>query len=339
MSSPTSNILTKSNQHGRIRGLVSLALLAVWLLVLGVAAANRENILDWLKLYDYQAPATVSSLATQDTMTDYGRKLFYINRPDIEEKTAFSKSCPNNGGEQTIVLGCYRSGESGIFLLKVDDSRLDGVMQVTAAHEMLHGAYERLSDADRQKVDGMLNDYYRSGLKDERVRSTIEAYKKSEPKDVVNEMHSVFGTEIARLPEGLETYYERYFTDRGQVAAFAAQYQQQFASRQAQIDSYDSQLKGLKQRIDTMEAELQTKQQQIDAAERQLNAQRSSGNIGAYNAAVPGYNAMVNAYNAEIEAVKGLIQQYNDLVAQRNAVAFEEDQLVKTLSTDVKSAQ
>jgi hypothetical protein len=323
----------------RSRALFSTLLLAAWLVVLGLVALNRDSILDWVKLQGYQVPPTVASLASQDTMTGYGRKIFYINQPDIEEKGSFAKSCPNNGGEQTIVLGCYRAGESGIFLLKVDDSRLNGVMQVTAAHEMLHGAYERLSDADRKRVDAMLTDYYEHGLTDQRVRETIEAYKKSEPKDVVNEMHSVFGTEIANLPANLEHYYTRYFDDRAKVAAFAAQYQAQFTGRKQQIDQYDAQLTTLKNQIDAMETDLQSKQQQINTLQAQLNGQRRSGDVNSYNAGVPGYNSLVNEYNTEIQTAKSLIQQYNDLVKQRNAVAFEEDQLVKSLSTDALPAQ
>jgi chromosome segregation ATPase len=212
-------------------------------------------------------------------------------------------------------------------------------MQVTAAHEMLHGAYERLSDADRKRVDAMLTDYYEHGLTDQRVRETIEAYKKSEPKDVVNEMHSVFGTEIANLPANLEHYYTRYFDDRAKVAAFAAQYQAQFTGRKQQIDQYDAQLTTLKNQIDAMETDLQSKQQQINTLQAQLNGQRRSGDVNSYNAGVPGYNSLVNEYNTEIQTAKSLIQQYNDLVKQRNAVAFEEDQLVKSLSTDALPAQ
>ena len=141
------------------------------------------------------------------------------------------------------MLGCYHSGQSGIFVLDVTDSRLDGVEQVTAAHEMLHAAYDRLSRSERSKVDAMLEDYYKNDLKDQRIVETINAYKKSEPKDVVNEMHSIFATEIASLPAPLEKYYQRYFTDRGQIVANAERYKSEFTSRQEAIVGYDAQLR------------------------------------------------------------------------------------------------
>lgn len=331
MSSPVNNEPPK--QH-RPRGLFSLLITLLWLGLLVLIFANRYNIIDWWKLHDYQAPATISALVEQDTMTPYGRKIFYINHPQIDDKQVFATNCPNNGGEQTIVLGCYKGGQTGIYLLKVNDPRLNGVVQVTAAHEMLHGAYERLNAADRKKVDAMLLDYYKNDLKDPRVLKTIAAYKKSEPNDVVNEMHSVFGTEIANLPSGLEEYYKRYFTDRARVAAYAAQYQSEFTSREAIVAGYDAQLANLKQQITTGESDLQAKQSQIDEMQNKLLAQKNSGDVGSYNAGVPAFNNLVNQYNAEVQTVRDLISQYNQLVSERNAIALEEDQLVKDLSTD-----
>ncbi|HXR49437.1 MAG TPA: hypothetical protein VN778_00200, partial [Verrucomicrobiae bacterium] len=183
---PQAQSKNRRPQAGLTR-VAALLILLVWLVVLGTAAANRNNIYDWWQLRGYRAPSTVAGLATQDTMTSYARKLFYVNHPAIEDKATFGNKCPNNGGEQTIVLGCYHSDEAGIFLLGVNDPRLAGVEEVTAAHEMLHAAYDRLGTADRNNVDALLMDYYNHDLHDQRLLNTIAAYKKSEPHDLVNE--------------------------------------------------------------------------------------------------------------------------------------------------------
>ena len=298
---------------------------------MGTAVANRQNLLDWVQLRDYTAPAAIAALADQDSMTPYGRKIFYVNHPAIDSKDSFFNLCPS-GGEKTIVLGCYHSDQRGIFLLSVNDPRLDGVTQVTAAHEMLHGAYDRLSGADRQEVDAMLLDYYRHGLKDPRILSTIDAYKQSEPDDVVNEMHSVFGSEVSSLPAPLEQYYKRYFTNRAQVAGFANQYEAEFTSRQTIVQRDDKQLDSLKAQISSAEADLKAMQAQLTSQQSQLIHLRASGNVAAYNAGVPIYNNMIDTYNAEVDSVKALIDQFNQLVNERNAVAFEEDQLINALS-------
>jgi hypothetical protein len=312
--------------------LTALFILLVWLVILGIAAANRTSIYDWWSLRNYQAPSTVAGLATQDTMTSYARKIFYVNHPDIEDKAAFGTKCPNNGGEQTIVLGCYHSDQAGIFLLSVNDPRLAGVEEVTAAHEMLHAAYDRLSRGERNSVDAMLMDYYTHDLRDQRVLNTIAAYKKTEPNDVVNEMHSIFGSEVASLPPSLEQYYQHYFTNRAAVAAYAVQYQAEFTSRQSVVAQDDARLASLKTQITSDENDLKSKEVTITAQKSQLLIERSSGNVDAYNAGVPSYNSLIDGYNSEAQAVQNLINQYNQLVANRNAVALEEDQLVNDLS-------
>ena len=317
------------------RRLANLLVLFIWLTALALVAANRQDLIDWWRLRDYNPPQTIAKLASETTMNDFGRRIFYVNYPELINKSSFKKSCPTAGGEQTIVLGCYHSGQSGIFLLDVNDPRLEGVEQVTAAHEMLHGAYERLSGSERKRVDKLLQNYYDNDLKDERIRSTIDAYKKTEPNDLVNEMHSIFATEVATLPAALEEYYSRYFSNRAQVVAFGAQYQAEFTSRRALIVQYDAQLADLKSRIDNLQTDLKSQQVAINNRESTLVAQRNSGEIAAYNAGVPVYNGMVNTYNAGVRQVQALIEQYNQLVTTRNAVALEEDQLVKDLSTDV----
>jgi len=306
------------------------------IVLLGLAVASllgRQSLLDWWHLRGYSAPAVVSELATDDTMTTKARRLFYVNHPDITAGKAFTTNCPA-GGEKTVVLGCYVSNDAGIYIYAVDDARLNGVEQVTAAHETLHAAYHRLSSGERKKVDAMLTSYYQHGLADQRIKETIAAYKKSEPNDVVNEMHSVFGTEVAKLPAPLEQYYKQYFTDRSKIAAYTAKYQGEFTSRQDQVATYDMQLKTLSVQITADEAQLNQQKAAIDSQNSQLQHERSSGQVAAYNSGVASYNQAVNSYNALLGSAKSLINQYNDIVDKRNAIALEEQQLAQELSAN-----
>jgi hypothetical protein len=311
-----------------------LLVLVAWFLVLAILALNRQTLLDWVKLRGYHPSSAVVSLASRDTFTSYARKVWYVNHPALDAKSNFRTACPNNGGEQTIVLGCYHSNQAGIYLLTVTDSRLQGVMEVTAAHEMLHAAYDRLSSADRQHVNALLVDYYQRQLTDQRVKTTIDAYRQSEPHDVVNEMHSIFGTEIANLPPELEHYYARYFTNRQHVVTLSTQYQAEFTSRQRLVAQADSQLASLKTNIEKQEADLKTRQADISRQQSQLLDLRNSGNVSAYNAGVPAYNAAIDSYNGEVASVKNLITQYNQLVATRNEVALEQDELINALNSN-----
>ncbi|HEX9153253.1 MAG TPA: hypothetical protein VF809_00350, partial [Candidatus Saccharimonadales bacterium] len=119
---------------------------------------RKDQIADWWRLRNYRASLEVAVLATDTTMTGWGQNLFYINHPTLEGKEAFNKHC-SNYGEETAVLGCYLGNRQGIYLYAVTDSRLEGVRQVTAAHEMLHQAYDRLSSKERKRVGKLLWDF------------------------------------------------------------------------------------------------------------------------------------------------------------------------------------
>lgn len=301
----------------------ALTMLAVW---------QRQAIMDWALLYSYTPPTSVSELATEITATDSARRLFYVNHPAIEDREAFNSNCSNKG-EHTIVLGCYHAVDRGIFIFHVSDERLNGVDQVTAAHEMLHAAYDRLSRSERARVNAQLQDFYDHGMYDDRIKTIMDAYKKSEPADVQNEMHSIFGTEIAVLPPGLETYYKRYFTDRSKVVSYASAYQAEFASRQAKVTAYDKQLNGLKQQIDANSSKLDTQESDINSLRSQMDSQRSSGDVESYNRNVPIYNSSIDQYNALITTTRGLISEYNQLVSDRNNLALQVTQLAHSIDS------
>lgn len=313
----------------------SLIILVVWFFVVGLIFYNRQSIVDWYKLSSYKAPEQVQQVASQTTMTDYGKKVFYVNKPAIQNKAEFNQNCPNNGGERTNILGCYHGNQNGIYVYNVGDPRLDGVIQVTAAHEMLHAVYDRLSASEKAKVNAMLEDYYANSLTDERLKTTIDLYKKTEPNDVVNEMHSIFGTEIANLPPGLENYYKKFFTNRKAVAALSNKYQSVFAAQKAQVDQADAELDQLKTRIDNLETNLRSQENTLTSMQQNLNRLHNNGNVDAFNSLVPDYNARVRSFNADVDFYQGLIAQYNQILERRNSTAVVLNQLNNELSSQI----
>jgi hypothetical protein len=306
--------------------------------MVAVVFAQRQAIYDWYRLRGYQAPANVVALAETTTMTAKSKHDFYVNRPAVQDKADFNSNCPNNGGEQTIILGCYKPPQRGIFIYGVSDPQLKGVEEVTAAHEMLHSAYDRLSSKERANVDSMLQNYYDHNIQNnKRLLATFESYKKFEPNDLVNEMHSIFGTEVADLPPALENYYKQYFTDRQAVVGYANQYRNAFTSRQDQITAYDQQLTDLKKQIEENQASLTARSSSLDSQRQELNRLLSSGNTSTYNASVDNFNAQINAYNVLVAQTKRQIATYNEIVAKRNAIAVEAQNLSQELNSHIES--
>jgi hypothetical protein len=333
MLSPTNN---KTPRHAPRFGLI--AILVVWLIAIGLLLANRQSLIDWWRLRGYTAPPAVAKLASEDTMTSYTRHLFYLNRPQIlPTVTSFRVHCPEN--ENTIVLGCYHPDQNGIFIYAVTDPTLAGVQQVTAAHEVLHAVYARLSKGARTTLDTELTNYDEHGLTNPLVKAEIKLYQQTEPNSVMDEMSCTFGTEIANLPPPLEAYYKQYFSNRAAIVGYEEQYQSAFSTRQTTILQDDTQLASLKSQINTLEGQLKSSLNTLNAQLANLTSLRSSGNIAAYNAGVAPYNSAINSYNDTVQTVENLVSQYNQLVTSRNQVAGQVTTLAAALDTRVTPTQ
>jgi hypothetical protein len=308
--------------------ITKFGLLAVLVVLPVVGWSQRWNLYDSWRLRDYQPSAQIEQLATDTTMNEKAKRLFYVYHPEINDKAAFNKNCTSS--ERTIVLGCYVSG-IGIYVYGVTDERLTGVLQVTAAHEMLHAAYGRLSSSEKTRIDKLINEHYDT-VTDMRIRDTIEDYRKNGA-DVTNELHSILGTEVRNLPTPLEDYYKRYFNNRLAIVEYSEKYEQAFTERKNKVAELDAQLTSLKQQIDDSEATLNNLSASLTSERARLEALLAAKEYEAYNAGVAGYNAKVNSYNAQVRRVRTLIDQYNSLVVQRNAIAVEEGELVKAIDS------
>jgi hypothetical protein len=311
--------------------LSTLGILVVVLVLLVGIFVNRDSLFDWWRLRNYTPPLAVTQLANEDTMTSYTRHMLYVNHPQLLNTIAtFRQACPED--QQDIVLGCYHQGQNGIFIYDVQDPQLPGVQQVTAAHEVLHAVYARLSSQARTQLNRQLEDYQQHGLTDPRVIAEVKIYQRTEPNDVDDEMSCTFGTELASLPAGLEAYYRQYFSDRSAIVAYEQQYVNAFSSRQAQVASDDQALTSLKQQITSGEAALKDEQAQVDSQRVSLQSLESV-NPAAYNAAVPSFNSLIARYNAQANGIQADITQYNQLVSSRNAIAGALAGLDKAIDT------
>lgn len=322
--------MKNQSSHVLARLFLSLAVAAgaAWLLL------NRQAVIDFYRLQTYTPNATIAQLAANDKLTANGQNLFYESEPRLQDSAAFNQSCSTH--EQTIVLGCYKAQQ--IFLYNVSDDRFDGVKEVTAAHEMLHAAYERLSDTDRQRVNALLKPIIDT-MKDPRILELIALYNKEEPGELYNEMHSILGTEYADVTPELENYYKQYFQDRSVVVTYANKYQAVFAESKNKLDEYDTQLNVIKPQIDQNNAALKQMQTELQAQSNQLSTYRSQGHIQEYNQLVPSYNAKVAQFNALIDQTRQLVAQYNDIVRQRNQQAAAQNNLYNSLDSTYQTVQ
>lgn len=300
----------------------------------GLAVANRQEIIDWYRLRDYSPSSQIVSLADNTAMTDYGRKLFYVHDPKLEDQAAFNASCTHY--EQTIVLGCYITHRS-IHIFDVTDERLKGIREVTAAHEMLHAAYDRLSSTDKESINKRINDFYQANKSSlPRIEETVLSYAERDANIVGNELHSILATEVRELPTELEEYYSQYFEDRQQVVALAEQYESVFVEQQESIKILAEQIQQLEIKLQGKRAELESEVSAINQESNRLAELRDS-DPEAYNERVPGYNQRVSSYSSSVRIFNNDIERLNSLIEQHNNLAVEQKELNSAIDSRSQS--
>jgi hypothetical protein len=291
--------------------------------LLFLVAINIQTILDEVRFKNYEPAPEISKLADQTTMTRSGRKFFYISNPELLSGDSFWDNCSIN--EETIVLGCY-TPERRIFLLDVEEQKLEGVVQVTAAHEMLHAAYDRLSRTERGRVDDLTQSVYEQ-LSDQRVIDSIDSYRQRDPGVVPEELHSILGTEVMDLSPELEQYYAKYFYNRRSIVEFANNYKDTFDEAKRQLEDIKIRLDQKKADLVNLEAEITNQFEVIQVLRDDMNEMLERDDVEQYNSNVDNYNELIrnhrlkiSAYNAKVEEFNLLVNQYNNAVVSQRSL-------------------
>ncbi|MCB9822729.1 hypothetical protein H6800_00450 [Candidatus Nomurabacteria bacterium] len=308
---------------------------SIVLLVLGIAAGYlyRQNVRDLYVANFASQQAEADILAKRLDLTSEGKFLYKASQPKLLSATDFNKSCKTVQKERSIVLGCYTY--QNIYVYKVDDSRLDGVEEVTSAHELLHAVYDRMSQSEKQELNRQLI-LAADSITDQHFVELVSEYRKTEPEELENEIHSILGTEISVLPSNLEDHYQKYFKDRQKIVAFSDRYQDAFKQNESKIEAFDIQLASLKSQIESTNAELSRLEVTLSSRQKELNRLRTN-DVQAYNAQVALFNSLVAEYNSLIETAKSLTNKYNDIVVSRNAIAKNQADLSQQLDSNYQT--
>lgn len=314
------------------------------LIIIGLAAwvfLSRQLIVDQINVWRFTPSAATQQLATRSAMSDKGRFLFYASSPELLGREPFNQACKSVATEQTAVLGCYTTGR--IYVFDIENQKLDGIKEVTAAHEMLHAAYERLSVSEKSRVDALLSKQ-ELGADKARIDELMAGYAKSEPGEEMNELHSILGTEVASLSPELEAYYRNYFTDRAKVTTLAKQYMSVFDQIKQQQDELVSSLNSLADMIDAKVADYKTASADLNSDISSFNTRASSGTMtrqefDTERAALVRRQSSLKAMYDEIQT---LVAQYDDKKKQLEAVNLESTTLNRSINSslpDVKEIQ
>lgn len=306
-----------------VTALFGLVFVAGALLVVQYQSALR----DWVNVIQYQPTQAVASIATDAGLSERGRYIFYTGEPSLENATGFNASCGKHE-KTTAVLGCY-AGQK-IYLYNVDSKELAGIIEVTAAHEMLHAAYDRLSEDDRRRVDTMLETMLSTMQTDREFQERMSVYKRLSKPDQLNELHSIFGTELSRLSSDLETYYQQYFSDRlqtvklyhkyssvfsrleSQAKTLADRYNQLVADRNSLVSASNSEYEQLGVDIKAYEASATTDTKTAESLNRRIDD--FNKRLPTIRQRIASYDTEIADTKREIEAIKIHTEQLNQSI-------------------------
>ncbi len=230
-----------------------------------VAYVNRDQIQDYFLARNFTPSERVQSITEAVNFTAPGERIFLASQPTVGGREDFGHWCANvDHAEEGHILGCY--ADERIRLFEVSDDRLEGIVEVTAVHELLHAAFARMTSQDRALLSKHLREAYEERIVDDKeFEERMSVYAELSSRAFANELHSVFGTEVADIPESLERHYAKWIHDRSEVVEWHDSYHRVFTQLSAEAENLSAELESLRGHIETQSSA-------YDDAVRQFNA-------------------------------------------------------------------
>ena len=256
----------------------------------------------------------------------------------LEPADKFNGSCQQQAETNNPILGCYSAQR--IFVFDVTNQKLNGIEETTAAHEVLHAAYERLKASERAELDIELRRVYELNKTPE-LEERMAYYQKTEPGEENNELHSILGSEIANVGEVLEQHFGRYFTNRANLLNYYNSYSSVFKSVSTQLKTLEQ---SINQSSNSVNARVESynrsaQQLQVDADEFEAANQRGDfASASEFNRARAQLVIKQNQLESERESINSEIARINQLRDQYNALVADYNDLNTSINSSLVPA-
>lgn len=311
-----------------IAGLVSVSILvfAGWLLF------NRQYVADVASVWLYQPSTAIQTISDRVDFTHKGEFYFHTTHPQISTADEFNQDCPRQEPSSPI-LGCYAAGR--IFIYDIENAQLDGIEEVTAAHEMLHAVWERHSGEEQARLTRLLQEAYSVNATQE-LRDRMAYYERSEPGELINELHSILPTEVSQLGSELDAYYAQYFDDRQKVVALHQKYSGVFNSLTSRANELYAQLTTLSGVIEEQTSAYDREVIALSAAIESFNTRANNGSfttMSQFNQERAALVARSNALEALRVSISSQIDSYNAQYDEYETIAGQIDSLNKSIDS------
>lgn len=303
------------------------------ILILSVAIIiNREWLYDWYRGVSYQPTEEMSRIRGELKLTGQGNFLFNSAQPGLNEADEFNKNCRKDESD-TAVLGCYT--EKNIYIYNIVEPKLDGIRELTTAHELLHAKWARMSDDEKVALVEPLTRTFEANQ--DLLEEEINQYDISEKQE---ELYVRAGTEVKDLPEELEKHFAEIFEDQNHIVDFYNKYITVFRTIKAEMNSLLDEIDALKIEIDAKTAKYQDQFNQLEADIVSFN---SCAEVAGCFATVSEFNsrrATLLTRQNDLEVLNGeinrLIDEYNMRVDEYNSDVTESRKLQDMINSNSK---
>lgn len=312
-----------------------LYILVVIIILFGINfIINKTPLRDKIKSLSFEASPKISKIEQSLGLTDKAKTIFRASYPSLDEKEDFNLHC-SSYDPTTAILGCY-SAET-IYIYNIESEELSGIIESTAAHELLHAVWDRLSGSEKIKLTEDLEKAYEE--KCDELCETVEAYSDS---DRNSEIYARIGTQIKNLPQNLEDHYANYFINRSKIVEFYDSYSFTFDEIRTSMDELYSEIEALSKEVEELNSKYDQEIMSYEKSVQEFNACARTANcfdertfkfnrnnlISKYNQIQSDYNnldAKVNEYNAKISEYNANILHAKNLenIINSNSVPAE----------------
>lgn len=304
-----------------------------------VAFMHRQEISDFMRARGYDASSEIIEISDHLRLTSTGKRVFLATRPTLDGSQKFNERCQAvEHTEDGHVLGCY--SEDAIHLFDVTDERISGVVEVTAAHELLHAVWTRLGAGEREELSDRLRAAYED-LAEERPELTerMSVYEHLSDAEFANELHSVLGTEVRELPEWLEDHYAQWFIDRSLVVDDFDGYHSVFTELQDRADALNEELSAIRDEVEQRNSDYEAAVEQYNADARSFRERNEAYEFAddpdEFERIRSDLEARSAALDDERASIQGRIDKYEELRQELQSLSQTSDELDQHLNSDL----
>ncbi len=278
-----------------------------------VAFIKRDWIVDFFRGIGYTPSGEMLRIQKDLDLTEQGEFVFKASQPVLSGQTEFNEKCRRDDNSEVAVLGCYLG--QNIYVYNIDDKELDGIRELTTAHELLHAIWARMSEDEKIDLVPELTKTFE--VNQALLEEEINNYPLEEKQE---ELYVRAGTEIKNLPAKLEDHYAKVFKDQDKIVDFYEKYISVFNEIADELERLGDDLDRVGNEVDSLKADYEHRIEQLKADVISFNACAEVS--GCFKSETEFYKRRKELIKNQ-ETLDGLYQELADLVDEYNGIVKE----------------